>query len=104
MSEFPQRLHSDQGTNFEINLPSELLALAAVEKSHITPYYPKGNGGTERFNHTLGNMLRSLPLEAKHKWPQMIQALTFANNCTTHETSGLAPFYLMFELPVDLMF
>lgn len=67
-----------------------------------------GNGQTERFNRTLGNMIRSLPARAKERWPQMIQTLTFSYNCTTHETTGFAPFYLMFgrvpRLPVDIMF
>ncbi|CAI5682637.1 unnamed protein product [Oreochromis niloticus] len=45
---------------------------------------------------------------SKQKWPQMIQSMTFVYNCTAHETTGFAPFYLMFgrvpRLPVDLMF
>lgn len=65
-----------------------------------------GNGGTERFNGTLGNMLRSLPLRDKNNWPQQVQTLTFAYNATVHETTGYAPFQLMFcpRLPVDVMF
>ncbi|KAK0148851.1 Transposon Tf2-6 polyprotein [Merluccius polli] len=105
---FPQRLHSDQGANFESELIAELLKLSGVEKSHTSPYHPMGNGGTERFNRTLGNMLRSLPPRSKQRWPQMIQSMTFVYNCTVHETTGFAPFYLMFgrvpRLPVDLMF
>ncbi|CAI5681706.1 unnamed protein product [Oreochromis niloticus] len=69
---------------------------------------PMGNGGTEWFNRTLGNMLRALPLRAKQEWPQQIQTLTFAYNATVHETTGYVPFYLMFgrvpRLPVDIMF
>uniref|UniRef100_A0A672Y8M8 Gypsy retrotransposon integrase-like protein 1 n=1 Tax=Sphaeramia orbicularis TaxID=375764 RepID=A0A672Y8M8_9TELE len=105
---FPQRIHSDQGANFESELIAELLKLSGVDKSHTSPYHPMGNGGTERFNRTLGNMLRSLPLRSKQKWPQMIQTMTFVYNCTVHETTGFAPFYLMFgrvpRLPVDLLF
>lgn len=105
---FPVRLHSDQGTNFESKLIAELLRLAGVAKSHTTAYHPMGNGGTERFNRTLGSMLRTLPLKEKHRWPQQIQTLTFAYNATVHETTGYAPFFLMFgrvpRLPVDLMF
>uniref|UniRef100_A0A8C5BFE2 ribonuclease H n=1 Tax=Gadus morhua TaxID=8049 RepID=A0A8C5BFE2_GADMO len=105
---FPQRLHSDQGANFESELIAELLELADVNKSRTSPYHPMGNGGTERFNRTLGNMLRSLPPRSKQKWPQMVQTMTFVYNCTAHETTGFAPFYLMFgrvpRLPVDLLF
>ncbi|KAL1268820.1 hypothetical protein QQF64_034183 [Cirrhinus molitorella] len=105
---FPERIHTDQGANFESGLNAELLKLSGVVKSHTTAYHPMGNGGTERFNRTLGAMLRSLPLKAKHQWPQQIQSLTFAYNATVHETTGFPPFYLMFgrvpRLPVDVMF
>uniref|UniRef100_A0A3B3SNI1 Gypsy retrotransposon integrase-like protein 1 n=1 Tax=Paramormyrops kingsleyae TaxID=1676925 RepID=A0A3B3SNI1_9TELE len=105
---FPERIHTDQGANFESGLIAELLNLSGVAKSHTTAYHPMGNGGTERFNRTLGSMLRSLPLKAKHQWPQQIQSLTFAYNATVHETTGFPPFYLMFgrvpRLPVDVMF
>lgn len=105
---FPQRIHSDKGANFESHLIAELLQVSGVKKSHTTPYHPMGNGQTERFNRTLGNMVRSLPARAKERWPQMIQTLTFSYNCTTHETTGFAPFFLMFgripRLPVDIMF
>uniref|UniRef100_A0A3B3RCA1 Gypsy retrotransposon integrase-like protein 1 n=1 Tax=Paramormyrops kingsleyae TaxID=1676925 RepID=A0A3B3RCA1_9TELE len=93
---FPERVHSDQGPSFESALMTELLQLTGVGKSRTTAYHPMGNGGTERFNRTLGNMLRTLPLRAKQEWPQQIQTLTFAYNATVHETTGFAPFYLMF--------
>lgn len=105
---FPKRIHSDQGSNFESRLLKDLLEMAGVQKSHTTPYHPMGNGVTERFNRTLGNMLRTLPSTAKARWPQMLRTLTFCYNCTVHETTGLAPFYVMFgrvpRLPVDMMF
>ena len=79
-----------------------------MKKSHTTPYHPMGNGVTERFNRTLGNMLRTLPPTAKARWPQVLQTLTFCYNCTIHETTGFAPFYLMYGrvpcLPIDIMF
>ncbi|RXN38043.1 Retrovirus-related Pol polyprotein from transposon 412 [Labeo rohita] len=105
---FPRRVHSDQGPSFESKLMKELLEMAGIRKSHTTPYHPMGNGITERFNRTLGNMIRSLPPQSKAKWPQSLQMLTFCYNCTIHETTGFAPFYLMFgrvpRLPIDVMF
>lgn len=105
---FPERIHSDQGANFESELIRELLQVTGVKKSRTTAYHPMGNGNVERFNRTLGSMIRTLPPRAKQKWPQMLQTLTFAYNCTAHESTGYAPFYLMYgrvpRLPVDVMF
>lgn len=105
---FPQRIHADQGANFESQLIQELLQIAVVKKSRTTPYHPMGNGHTERFNRTLGNMIRALPPSDKQKWPQMLQTLTFTYNCTAHELTGYAPFNLMYgripRLPIDVMF
>ncbi len=85
-----------------------MLQVAGIDKSHTTPYHPMGNGAVKRFNHTLGNMIRALPPRAKHKWPQLLRSLTFSYNATVHETTGFAPFLLMFgripRLPVDMMF
>lgn len=67
-----------------------------------------GNGAVERFNRTLGNMIRALPPRAKQRWPQLLRSLTLSYNATVHETTGFAPFLLMFgripRLPVDVMF
>lgn len=105
---FPERIHSDQGPSFESQLISELLRVAGVRKSHTTPYHPMGNGSVERFNRTLGNMIRALPPDTKQTWPKQLQTLTFMYNCTIHETTGYAPFYLMYgrvpRLPVDVLF
>lgn len=67
-----------------------------------------GNGAVERFNRTLGNMIRALPPKAKHRWPQMLKSLTFCYNATIHETTGFPPFQLIFgrtpRLPIDMLF
>lgn len=105
---FPERIHSDQGASFESQLISELLRVSGVRKSHTTPYHPMGNGSVERFNRTLGSMIRALTPDTKRDWPRRLQTLTFMYNCATHETTGYAPFYLMFgripRLPVDVLF
>lgn len=47
---FAERIHTDQGANFESELITELLKLSGVAKSHTTAYHPMGNGGTKRLN------------------------------------------------------
>ncbi|KAL0147456.1 hypothetical protein M9458_057241 [Cirrhinus mrigala] len=102
------RPNSLRGANFESALIAELLQVARVQKSRTTPYHPMGNGACERMNRTVGNMIRALPAKTKQKWPQVLKSLTFAYNCTIHETMRYAPFLLMFGripwLPVDLVF
>lgn len=44
---FPERIHTNQGTNFESGLIAKLIKLSGVAKLHTTAYLPMGNGGTE---------------------------------------------------------
>ncbi len=86
----------------------QLLNVAGVQISRPTPYHPMGNGACERMNRTRDDMIRALPAKTKHKWPQVLKSLSFAYNCNIYETTGCAPFLLMFgralRLPVDLIF
>lgn len=104
---FPEQIHSDQGASFESELISGLLMASGIKKSHTTPI-PMGNGSVERFNRTLGDMIRALTPDKKVDWPRRIQTLTFMYHCTVIESTGYAPFYLRFgrvpRLPIDVLF
>ena len=93
---FPERLHSDQGRNFESKVIKELCKLAGVAKSRTTPYHPMGNGLVERFNQTLIKMLGTLEIYKKEDWKSYILPLVHAYNATKQETTGFSPHYLMF--------
>ena len=46
-------LHSDQGTEFESNLWTEMCHQLAICKTRTNPYRPQSDGQVERFNRTL---------------------------------------------------
>ncbi|KAI5618057.1 hypothetical protein C0J50_22646 [Silurus asotus] len=103
----PEKLHSDQGPDFESKTIKELCDIAGIKKVRTTPYHPRGNP-LERFNRTLLGMLGTLKAQDKTHWKDFVKPLVHAYNCTKHETTGFTPYELMFgrqpRLPVDLIF
>lgn len=104
---FPEKLHSDQGADFESRMIRELCQVASIHKVRTTPYHPRGNP-VERFNRTLLNMLGTLQNQEKSRWREFVKPLVHAYNCTKNEVTGYTPYELMFgrqpRLPVDLAF
>ncbi|XP_038124076.1 uncharacterized protein LOC119771905 isoform X2 [Cyprinodon tularosa] len=103
----PERLHSDQGPEFEVKLIKDLCEISGIKKIRTTPYHPRGNP-TERFNQTLLSMLGTLESKQKSHWKDYVMPLVQAYNCTRNDVTGFCPYELMFgrkpRLAVDLAF
>lgn len=73
----------------------------------MTPYHPQGNGGCERFNQTLLNLLGTLQVDQQNRWVEYLPSLVHSFNNSVHSSTGYAPTYLMFgrhmRLPLDVL-
>jgi len=103
----PERIHTDQGAQFESALFQELCALWGVQKSRTTAYHPQGNGVVERGNKELGDSLRALLLNrAEEDWdlllPQIMRSIRATPHSTTHETANYMMFGRELKLPGTL--
>ena len=105
---FPQRLMSDQGTEFCGKVISTMCSLLGIEKIRTTPYHPQTNGSAERVHQTLQRMIGKLDPEKRKKWPYHIGSILIGYNATRSMVTGFSPYFLMFgqrpQLPIDLLF
>uniref|UniRef100_A0A7M5XJ10 Integrase catalytic domain-containing protein n=1 Tax=Clytia hemisphaerica TaxID=252671 RepID=A0A7M5XJ10_9CNID len=104
---FPDRIHHDQGKEFNNKMWDQLHHLSGIKKSNTTPYHPMGNGQTERFNRTIINLLKALEPAQKKDWKNYVRKLCYAYNCTVNRSTGYSPHFLMFgrdpKIPVDIV-
>ena len=105
---FPQKLMSDQGTEFTGDVIAAMCKLLGIEKIRTTLYHPQTNGSAERVHQTLQRMIGKLDPEKCRKWPEHIGSMLITYNATRSQVTGYSPYFLMFgwrpRLPVDLLF
>ena len=94
----PERIHSDQGTQFESRLFQSLCAALHIEKSTTTPYHPQGNGKIERFNKSICTILRKLVLKRgdASNWHTLLPQALMAYRTMLSSITGFTLFKLVF--------
>lgn len=104
----PERIHTDQGRNFEAQLFREMCTLFDIDKTRTTPYHPESDGMVERMNRTLQDMLAKYVSDHQRDWDVHLPLVMMAYRSSVHASTQYTPHYLLFgheiRLPVDVMY
>ena len=98
--------HSDQGTQFESAVVTELCQKIGIHKT--TSYYPASDGQVGRFNRTLIEMLSQNAGQNQRSWDDHLPLVLLAYRSSVHDTTSLSPAMMTYarelDLPADLIF
>ena len=62
-----------------------------MHKIATSPYHPNGDGGVERVNHTMAQMLAMVVCERQDDWGAHLPHVEFAYNDSVSAATGLDP-------------
>lgn len=92
----PQRLVSDQGTEFLSRVFTETCKLIGIKHSTTSPYHPQANGALERSHRTLGEYLRHYVDVNQQNWDSYVPYAMFVYNSSVHSSTGKQPYELLY--------
>ena len=103
----PSTLLSDRGPQFISSFWKELFGSLKTQVRLTSGYHPASNGGSERFNRTLIEGLRSFVNTRHSDWSDYLLYLEFTYNNSVNPATGYSPFVLQFAQtprgPIDLI-
>lgn len=101
----PEKLLTDQGTNFTSELFQEICKLLDIEKLQTTSYHPETNGIVERSHQTIMAGLSQFIDEDQRNWDVWLPYVMMVYRATPHSTTKYSPYYLLhgreMRLPTD---
>lgn len=90
----PRAIHTDQGSNFISNIMKTFCKIFKIEKITSTAFHPQSLGSLERSHHSLVEYLKTF--SDKKSWDQWLRYAVFSYNTSIHESTGYAPYTLVF--------
>lgn len=92
----PRVIISDNGKPFVSALINSVCARFGIIHRTSSPYHPETNGLIERFNRTLGQVLRKRPDVERKDWHIYLPAVLFAYRTMKQQTTKHTPFFLTY--------
>ena len=90
-----RKILTDNGTEFKNKLWTEVFKKLRIEQKFTPIYSPQCNGRIEGFHKFLKATIAK-QLETRMEWDDLVWKATAAYNFFPTESSGIAPFFLMF--------
>ena len=87
----PSTLLSDNGLQLCARLATAVYKLLGIHKLTTSAYHPSGNGGVERVNHTMAQMLAMICNEHQNDWDVQLPHVEYAYINSVSAATGLAP-------------
>ncbi|CAB1111666.1 unnamed protein product [Ectocarpus sp. CCAP 1310/34] len=87
----PTTLLSDNGLHFCSKLSMAIYEVMKIKKVTTSSYHPQTNGGTERVNHTMAQMLAVVVNEQQNDWDIHLPHVELTYNNSVNQSTGLAP-------------
>ena len=107
----PLYLLSDQGSNVDGSIVTEVCNALGVEKRRTSAYHSQGNGFAERNIRSIREVLRSILLDrniVQKQWRKLLPEVVFSLNVTESKSIKCIPYEVVFGrpalLPQDILF
>ena len=98
---FPKIIQSDNGAEFVNALLKKLTEAGRIDHRLITPYYPQGNGVTERYVGTISDIIYKQLKGKANDWEAHIPATQLWVNARASKSTKSTPYSLMFARPLN---
>ena len=102
----PEKLISDQGTQFTSSVFKDLCVKFNINKVETSAYHQQSNGKTEKFNKFLIDTISTFLKKDQSNWDQLIDTCLFTYRISLNRTLNDNPFFLIYGrdpiLPQDL--
>ena len=92
----PDIIISDQGPHFKNELMQAISHLVGCKHIFSTPYHPRINGQTERWNSTFVTQIAKYCNTDQNNWDTFLPSIVYAYNNGIHRSTGFTPYTLAF--------
>ena len=98
----PYSIQRDLGTNSDFQFFPSFLKTLEIDKTGTSAVHPQSNYVIERMNGNLLKMLAKCIADDHASWSVKLPYVLMADRLSVHESTSLAPHYLVFEHEISL--